>query len=406
MHKTCFSPFSSCSLRPIGPMGLAALAGALLSAGSAVAQDAAIAPLSGVPIGGQSWYLSGDGSAHAGFLNNQDGYVATPAAGTVFIGAPAGHSTAVPRALDRDGTTVVGSSYPTPSTNAAFRWTATRGFDVITAPAGLPATNASAQACSADGSVVVGSSGSGVANDEAALGDLPSGPVWAFARGINGDGSVIIGDGAVGGGNSRPFLWTAGTGIVALADYAAGLGAANLQDWELLTVNGISDDGDIVIGTGRRLGTLTSYRLDLRDPVVGVTQCTPAAVNSTGAAGKLTALGAAGASAADLTLFVSSLPAAAQCMLLVAPALGSPIQPVNSQGFLCLNGPIGRFAGQTFVTSTFGAGALRVDLSALPSPTGAVAALPGQTWSFQAWHRDAQPGPTSNFTPAVSLLVQ
>jgi len=40
-----------------------------------------------------------------------------------------------------------------------------------------------------------------------------------------------------------------------------------------------------------------------------------------------------------------------------------------------------------------------IDPTALPQPTGSVAALPGQTWHFQLWHRDAVGGfATSNFT--------
>jgi hypothetical protein len=30
-------------------------------------------------------------------------------------------------------------------------------------------------------------------------------------------------------------------------------------------------------------------------------------------------------------------------------------------------------------------------------------AIPGETWYFQAWHRDANPTLTSNFTDAVSI---
>jgi len=96
----------------------------------------------------------------------------------------------------------------------------------------------------------------------------------------------------------------------------------------------------------------------------------------------------------------------AQCLLLVAPAVGNVPQPGGSQGVLCLGGPIGRYAPQTFATSALGSGALAVDLGALPQPTGFRAALPGETWTFQAWHRDANPSVTSNFTHAVSITVQ
>ncbi|MCP3913994.1 MAG: hypothetical protein GY711_00380, partial [bacterium] len=43
-----------------------------------------------------------------------------------------------------------------------------------------------------------------------------------------------------------------------------------------------------------------------------------------------------------------------------------------------------------------------VDPGALPTaPASAI--LPGETWNFQAWHRDHTPGLTSNFTEAMSV---
>ena len=41
-----------------------------------------------------------------------------------------------------------------------------------------------------------------------------------------------------------------------------------------------------------------------------------------------------------------------------------------------------------------------------PTPTGLVQVAAGETWNFQAWYRDANPGPTSNFTPSVSVLFE
>ncbi|MFT5291611.1 MAG: hypothetical protein ACI82F_003696, partial [Planctomycetota bacterium] len=37
------------------------------------------------------------------------------------------------------------------------------------------------------------------------------------------------------------------------------------------------------------------------------------------------------------------------------------------------------------------------------TPTGVVFVMAGQTWNFQCWSRDNNPGPTSNFTDAVSI---
>ena len=50
-----------------------------------------------------------------------------------------------------------------------------------------------------------------------------------------------------------------------------------------------------------------------------------------------------------------------------------------------------------------GSFSLALDLTAMADPANPVAVQPGDTWNFQAWYRDANPGPTSNFTDAVSV---
>ncbi len=55
------------------------------------------------------------------------------------------------------------------------------------------------------------------------------------------------------------------------------------------------------------------------------------------------------------------------------------------------------------------AGALTftLDLPALSLPNGPVVGSPGETWSFQAWHRDTLAGTaTSQLTTSVSVTLQ
>ena len=47
-----------------------------------------------------------------------------------------------------------------------------------------------------------------------------------------------------------------------------------------------------------------------------------------------------------------------------------------------------------------------VDITVLPRPNGTHAVVAGETWNFQCWFRDNNPGPTSNFTDAVSLAFR
>ena len=56
-------------------------------------------------------------------------------------------------------------------------------------------------------------------------------------------------------------------------------------------------------------------------------------------------------------------------------------------------------------SGVFGAFTIPVDLTQMPTtPVSAVQA--GETWNFQAWYRDVNPMPTSNFTDAIQLPFQ
>ena len=51
--------------------------------------------------------------------------------------------------------------------------------------------------------------------------------------------------------------------------------------------------------------------------------------------------------------------------------------------------------------------ALALTLASTPTPTGPVAVVAGDTWRFQAWHRDTAGGvATSNFTDGVAVTFQ
>ena len=144
------------------------------------------------------------------------------------------------------------------------------------------------------------------------------------------------------------------------------------------------------------------------DGLEAVTYCAQTAANSTGATASLTARGSALTGVNDLVLTAAELPQHTLGLFLASRTQGVTTQPGGSQGDLCVAGSIGRFLapGQVSSSGTAGTLTLTVDLTALPTPTGPVAAQPGETWNFQAWHRDANPGPTSNFTDAVAIRLR
>ena len=73
-------------------------------------------------------------------------------------------------------------------------------------------------------------------------------------------------------------------------------------------------------------------------------------------------------------------------------------------GELRLDGAIGRLTG-ALQSSNAGIMTTPVDTAALPmSP--AVAVQAGETWYFQAWHRDQNPGQTSNFSRGLRVTFR
>ncbi|MEZ6021539.1 MAG: hypothetical protein R3F17_16010, partial [Planctomycetota bacterium] len=86
--------------------------------------------------------------------------------------------------------------------------------------------------------------------------------------------------------------------------------------------------------------------------------------------------------------------------------MGSGTIP-GSPGVLCLLGaPLGRYngPGEIFYTGSTGTGSLTVNPTAFRGPNGPVAATFGQTWTFQAWHREN--GGSSNFTNAIQIQME
>jgi len=134
----------------------------------------------------------------------------------------------------------------------------------------------------------------------------------------------------------------------------------------------------------------------------------PAVSNSTGQRGRITATGSAVASANDVTLTAEALPPG-QFGIFVVSRFEGLTPAAGGVGTLCLAGPIGRYngPGQILPVGPTGTFELALDLNAIPQATGFASAAPGDTWRFQAWHRDTILfQQTSNFTDAVAITFE
>lgn len=212
------------------------------------------------------------------------------------------------RGLSADGSVVVGSIDPSALTKRPFRWTAAAGVQQLSPLSG--GDWATANAVSGDGSIVVGASdtvelrhavlwrASGEILD---IGLLP-GSTYSEAVDVSADGGTVLGFSAVPGNvqyflwreatgfvvlqqpadgvtiiptslsgdgsivlgasfnSSRALLWRASGEVLDLTQYLEGLGV-NLTGWTLQECRGISDDGSVVVGTGRHDGITRAFRV-------------------------------------------------------------------------------------------------------------------------------------------------
>ena len=137
---------------------------------------------------------------------------------------------------------------------------------------------------------------------------------------------------------------------------------------------------------------------------VGSKLCGPGVPNSTGLPGELAGTGSAVVGANDLVLRATHLPAGEFAYAVASQTSAFVTAPAGSQGNLCVGGQIARLVAQVGQAAG-GAFEVSVDLTAIPTtPLSAVA--PGETWHFQVWHRDHNPGPTSNFTDSLAVSFQ
>jgi probable HAF family extracellular repeat protein len=161
--------------------------------------------------------------------------------------------------VSADGSVVVGTSGTSGAgaSRRAFRWDAQQGLVDL---GQLAATGSltEAHAVAADGSVVVGRSqaASGVEafrfdGSISGLSDLPGGSFSSWARAVSRDGSVVVGQGQ-GSAGVEVFRWDAASGLTALGDLPGG----SLDSHAIA----VSADGRVVVGSGTSATSREAFR--------------------------------------------------------------------------------------------------------------------------------------------------
>lgn len=177
----------------------------------------------------------------------------TAAGGTVGLDALPNGIPHLANAVSADGTIIVGGG-PGAIGYEAFRWTAAGGIFSLGAIPG-DSDFSEARGVSADGTVVIGygyvNYGTRGGWDEAfrwtAAGGMVSirGGGRSRAEAVSADGAVIVGSSSRDG----VFLWTAARGAQSVHDLLVSAGV-NLRGWSLTSVSGISADGTVIVGAG------------------------------------------------------------------------------------------------------------------------------------------------------------
>ncbi len=137
---------------------------------------------------------------------------------------------------------------------------------------------------------------------------------------------------------------------------------------------------------------------------IGTNYCLNAVPNSSGMAAGILATGTETVTDNDVTLQAVNLPLNQFGYFLTSQTQYFLATPAGSQGNLCIGGNLGRYnqANAVGFSGTIGEINHQINLTDMPTnPHQAVYA--GQTWNFQAWFRDLNPGSTSNFTDGLAI---
>ncbi len=216
-----------------------------------------------------AWGMSGDGSVVVGHAENgtwTDAYGEafrwTLAAGMMGLGYLYPNGTlSKAYGVSRDGKTIVGTSqsFGPGGPQGAFVWTEAAGMVVLPWLPTAPFASESARAVNADGTVVVGKSPSAGGWSHAVrwtptgIEDLVS-PTYSAVHGIAyavcDDGSIVGGT-VFPSGNDLAFVWTPELGMLNAADYLASHGVTVPVDYTLRSIRAISGDGLTIAGDAR-----------------------------------------------------------------------------------------------------------------------------------------------------------
>jgi hypothetical protein len=164
-------------------------------------------------------------------------------------------------------------------------------------------------------------------------------------------------------------------------------------------------------GTANLLFTATIESLDIDllvdatlvangEAACGFESFCPATLNTSGLAAELTPVGSPVLAAQTMSFDATNLPVNQFGYLIASPTQDFVPFFLGGDGNLCLGAPLAHFRSQIQFSGFSSSMSLPIDFEDLPR---GVNFLPGSTWNFQAWFRDAGDAPAHNTTNGVQL---
>ena len=232
------------------------------------------------------------GSSYALSTNQLQAFRWTAATGMLrlgFVADASGYASngfSVATGVSADGAVIVGYGNAAADSELAFRWTTTTGVVSLGSLAGADGFSSRALGVSADGSVIVGQSqdsrdflepfrwtASGGMVGLGFIGGGAGASSTGAATAVNADGSIVVGQATDPSGTVRAFRWASGGSNAGMYSLNALLtsGGVNMTGVDLTGANGVSGDGQFIVGAGAFGATTQAYVARLVDDSVTVT---------------------------------------------------------------------------------------------------------------------------------------
>jgi probable HAF family extracellular repeat protein len=219
--------------------------------------------------------VSQDGSIISGYsrgLLGNEGFIYTQADGMTGLGhLGAIDSFAGGLDISADGGVVIGTSTTIPNQAQAYRWTEADGIQGLGTLSG--STRSNATAISGNGRVIIGNSAGNVfywteETGMESLGRFPGTDQFIFANDINYDGTIIVGTIGSNPWDKSAVYWDEANGFRTLDDVLTSDYGLDLEGWHLADANGISADGQWIVGMAINPdGIEEAYLVNVPEPV-------------------------------------------------------------------------------------------------------------------------------------------